>query len=316
MNEQALAERFSRDVDSMLKKSSVMELEQLPADYREALDMANTLAQVDVSHESLGRQTIRDRLIRSIDSSTATFAGRKHSTQQFRRNKLRRRLLISITGALALLLVISFSFPGGPAAAAQSISDGVKVIVLGAYSTAQRIESYITGEPLPEDSWDISLFPGAGVGGNGLPGTNPVVRTVHNYQDAQELTGFRIRMPSFLPDGYSLDEIKLAPVWTGAGALLFKNNPNAFLFYRGPGQNIVIVQQPMGTQSVGNTGAAVGHFFSFATNGTLVEVEMNGHTAAWADDRLLIWEQEGLSYIVGGLGLDLEEAIQIATSLR
>ena len=316
MNEQDWADRFSHDMDSLLEKSGHIDLDPLPEDYRDALAMARTLTQTDFSHESLERRVIRNRLLSSIDSSITIVGESEYFIKPFRSNKLRRHLLVSLAGALALLLVISFSFPGGPAVAAHNISNGVKIIVLGAYSTTQRIESFITGEPLPDNGWSISLFPGAGVGGNGLPGTNPVVRTVHSYQNAQELATFSIQKPGYLPEGYALDEIKLAPIWTGAGAVLFKSSPNAFLFYRGPGPHIVIAQQPVGTQSVGETGVVVGQFIGFATNGTLVEVELNGHTAAWVDDRMLIWEQESLNYMVSGLSLDLEEAIRIATSLQ
>jgi hypothetical protein len=315
MNEQDRVDRFSQDVNTLLEKSGHIGSEPLPEDYREVLTVAQTLAHIDFSQESLERQAIRNRLLSIIDSSKAT-SGSRNYMRSLRSYKLRKRLLISITGALALLVVITISFPGGPAAAAQSISDGAKVIVLGAYSTAQRIESFITGKPIPHDTWDVSFFPGLGVGGNGLPGTNPVVRTLHSFQNAQELTNFRIRKPGYLPEGYSLKEIKLAPVWTEAGALLFKSNPNAFLFYRGPGPDIVIAQQPVGSEVIGDTGMAVGQVIGFVTNGTLIEVKLNGHIAAWADDRILIWEQDGLSYIVGGLDLNLEEAIRIGTSLR
>jgi len=42
---------------------------------------------------------------------------------------------------------------------------------------------------------------------------------------------------------------------------------------------------------------------------------MNGHKAAWADNRLLLWEEASISYIVGGPDLDLGTALRIAESL-
>ena len=315
MNERDWADRFSHDVDNLLNKSGRIDFEPLPDDYRDALILARTLATTDFSPASQVRHRLRRRLIEKLDSPAGLRSRRGPIVKPHPSHRLRRRLMVSIAGALALLLAITL-LSGGPAVAAQRITDGVKIIVLGAYTTAQRIEAVITGQPLPDDTWQISLFPHAGVGGNGLPGTNPTVSSIKDFEEAQELTEFNVRVPGYLPEGYSLKEIKLAPIWTGAGALLFPSNPNAFLFYVGPGTDIVIVQQPVGPQPIGDLGLSAGQFISFVTDGTLVEVEISNHTAAWADDRLLMWEQGGVSYIVGGLNLGLEEAIRIAVSLQ
>ncbi len=315
MNEQDWAYRFSHEVDDLLSKSGHVDFEPSPDDYRELLDLARTLIVTDFSHESREEHRLRWRLLERLDSPAVQRSRKESVFKPTPPLSVRRRLLASITVALAILLAVTFLFPGGPVAAAQSIANGVKLIVLGTYTTAQQIESIITGEPLPDDTWNIVLFPGVGVGGNGPPGTYPTVSSVKDLEEAQELTLFHIREPAYLPEGYILKEIKLAPVWTGLGDLLFPINPNVFFFYVGPDQDIVIVQQPVGPQPIGESGVVAGNFIGFATNGTLVEVEMNGHIAAWADDRLLIWEQDGVSYMVGGIGLNLEEAIRIATSL-
>ena len=54
--------------------------------------------------------------------------------------------------------------PGGPVAAAERISNGTKFIILGAYTRALQLESIVTGKPLPDDDWSLTLFPGFGVG--------------------------------------------------------------------------------------------------------------------------------------------------------
>ncbi len=316
MDEQDWVYRFSHDVDDLLSKSGRMDFEPLTEDYREILDFAHILTKTDFSHESQERQTVRRRLLDSFDAPAALRGSGKQTEKPIQANRLRRRLLVSITSALVLLLAISFIYPGGAAEAAQRITDGVKIIVLGAYTTVERIESVVTGQPMPDDSWDVSFFPGVGVGGNGLPGTHPEVRSFEDLSTAQEITSFHIQVPDYLLDDYRLKEIKLAPIWTSVGALIFPNNPNAYLFYVGPGPDVVIAQQPVEPQSINDSGAVVGQVIGFMTNGTMVEVNLNGNTAVWVDDRLLIWEQGGLSYMVGGLGLNLEEAIRIATSLK
>jgi hypothetical protein len=226
--------------------------------------------------------------------------------------------LMAIGGALALLVATVFLYPGGPAVAAQSIGDGVKLVVLGAYSTARQVEAFVTGRPPPDpdDGWHVSVFPGHGVGGNAPPGTNPTVESVASFEEAQRLTAFPLQAPDYLPPDYVLGEIKLAPVLTGLGTLLFSSNPNAFLFYEGPGPDIVIVQQSVGPQPSGDPSIVVGQAVGLITDGMLVEVDLNGRAAVWADDCLLLWEENGVSYEVGGLGLSLDEAVRIAESLE
>ncbi len=230
--------------------------------------------------------------------------------------RLRQRLLVAVGSALVLLVGAMFLAPGGPTAAAQGIEQGAKLIVLGAYSTAQKIEASVTGRPLPDDSWDVALWPGAGIGGNALPGANPEVRSVTDIQEAQKLAAFQIKTPAFLPEGYSLREVKLAPVWTGAGALVLPNNPNVFMFYKGPGKDIVLVQQPVGSQPTLDASAEIGRSVGLATNGQLEEMKVRGHTGAWVNGNTLVWEEDGISYWVGGPKLDLDQAMHIAESLK
>ncbi len=315
MNEQDWADRFTEDVDRLLHGTSQMDVESSSAEYRQMLDLARTLAATDFSSESRVRVVFRRRWLDRVDTQEA-------DKEPLIRPYLlhpgvqRRRLWAAMCSALALLLVLTFFYPGGPTVAAQSIGNGARLIVLGAYSTAQKVEAYVTGQPLPEDSWHVQVFPGYGVGGNGLPGTNPIVRSTADLQEAQKLTTFHIRTPGYLPAGYNLQEIKLAPIWTGAGAWVVAQNPNAFSFYRGPGPDIAIVQQPVGPEVSHDPNVAVGVIVGFLTNGTLEEVKVRGHTATWADDHLLMWEEDGISFVVSGPRLTLDEAIHIAESLR
>lgn len=316
MNEQDWAERFSRDVDSRLAEAGQTDDLPAPTEYRQALKLTRTLATTDFSAESQMQHALRRQLLNEVQTQAGWPERRKKTPMRILQRRLRRRLLVTIGGALALLLAVMLLRPGGPAAAAQSIGDGVKLIILGAYSTAQRIEAFVIGQPPPDNDWHVTLFSGCGVGGNGLPGTSPTVESVASLEEAQEIISFHLRAPGYLPEGYALREIKLAPVWTGAGTLLFTSNPNAFLFYEGPSADIVIVQQPVGPQPSGDPNVAVGTAVGFLTNGTLEEIDLGGRTAAWANDYLLMWEENGVSYMVGGLNLGLEEAICIATSLE
>ena len=313
MDERDWADRFSRDVEGLLNKAGRADAEPTPTEYRQALDVACTLAATDWSGESQVRAALRRKLLNRIDARE----GRKDTVMKiYPHHELRRRLLIGLGSASALLLVMMFLYPGGPTVFAQGIGNGAKLIVLGAYSTAQKIEAQVMGKPLPDNEWHISIFPGYGEGGNGLPGTNPTVRSVVDLKEAQKIASFQIRTPGYLPEGYSLREVKLAPIWTGPGALLFPSAPSVYLFYGGSGSDIVVVQKPVGPQPGSPPGTEMGTSVGFMTNGTLEEVDLNGRKAAWADNRLLMWEADGISYLVGGPKLSLDEATRIAKSLK
>ncbi len=313
MNERDLADQFNQDVDRLLADSGRADSVPLPADYAQTLRLARKLIAVDFSAESQVRHSLRRKLLIQVGIAQSRKESRMNAYPY--PNQLRRRLLIAIAGLLALLLVEMLLYQGGPAVAAQSIENGAKLIILGAYSTAQKIEAQVTGKPFPKDEWYVDLYPGFGVGGNGPPGTNPTVTTATSFDEAQQIAAFGIRQPGYLPEGYILQEIRLAPIFTGPGALMFPSTPNAYLFYDSAGSVIVIAQSPVGPQSISDV-ATVGQFVGFGTNGWLEEVEFDGHIAAWAEGNILIWEKDGISYMVGGPILTLEEAILIAESLK
>jgi len=313
MDEQDWADRFSRDVEDLLNEAGRADAEPTPTEYRQALDVACILAATDWSGESQVRTALRRKLLNRIDARE----GRKDiAMKTYPHYGLRRRLLIGIGSALALLLVMMFLYQGGPTVFAQGVGNGAKLIVLGAYSTAQQVEARVTGKPLPDDAWHISIFPGYGEGGNGFPGTNPTVRSVADLKEAQKIVSFQIKTPGYLPEGYVLREIELAPIWTGPGALLFPSAPNVYLFYGELGSDIVVVQKPVGPQPGSPPDTEVGTSVGLMTNGTLEEVDLDGRKAAWADGRLLMWEANGISYLVAGPKLSLDEAIRIAKSLK
>ena len=55
---------------------------------------------------------------------------------------------------------------------------------------------------------------------------------------------------------------------------------------------------------------------SVVTTGSVESVDFDGKPATWLNGHTLLWEAGGISYEVGGLDLDLAEALKIARSLR
>ena len=217
----------------------------------------------------------------------------------------RRPAIILASVVLAALLVVTLAWPRALTAAAQGIYNVIQRIVVGPSTEVVQVE--FQGEPnepppLPPDMWSVDTEIG-GFGGNVLPGVEPTVHSVTDFVEAQELTPFHLRAPNYLPEGYTLREIKLVP-------------GNAFLFYGGAGHDIIVVQMLVGPQPSDDPNVGIAVMGGWVTNGPVEEVDLDGRTAVWIDSHSLTWEVDNISYTVGGLDLSLDEAIRIAESLE
>jgi hypothetical protein len=209
--------------------------------------------------------------------------------------------------AAILALVIAVSAVVFVPSVRAQVEDVIQRIALGAYSWAEQV-AQIGGESqaVPADVWIIDTEIG-GFAGNAPPGVDPTVRSVTDLEEAQASTNFHLRTPTDLLEGYALREVKLAPI----GGTHW-----AFLFYDGPGHDIIVVQMSVGPQPSDEPNTVAESVVGLVTDGTLEEIDFDGRPAVWSDGHGLMWEADGVSYTVGGLDLSLEETLQIARSLR
>lgn len=304
MTEEYLAEQFSHEIDRLIGQTGQASIPDLPADFQAGLQVASTLARLDFSAESPRHDMLRRRL---IDQARRESIARKE--QRMKTLELRRALVFLIVGlTLVFVLMTSLFTPGGVAAAAQNVYGVIRSIVLGEYSRAMQTTPTVGSDPavLLPDMWKIRTEIG-NFAGNAPPGVEPIVRSVTTLEEAQAIANFHLMTPSGLPAGYTLREVKLAPI-AGTHWIL--------LFYSGGAHDTIIVQMPGGPQPSQNPNEMTSIGTVFGTDGTLEEIDLDGRPAAWADGHSLMWQADGISYIVGGLDLTLEEAKHIARSLR
>lgn len=223
--------------------------------------------------------------------------------------QLRRRLTFTVAGTvLVSALMLTLFYPGGIAAAAQQFFEVIRSITLGEYSRAmQVVPAETTGDhSLGPDQWVLRTEIG-NFAGNAAPGVEPIVRSVPSLEEAQAIAGFPILTPAYLPDGYALREVKLAPIggthWV-------------FMFYSGPAHDIIVVQMPGGPQPNDDPNVFSSVTAGVITDGTLEKTDLAGRTAVWIEGHSLMWAVDNMTYEVGGLDLTFEEAKQIARSLR
>ncbi len=209
--------------------------------------------------------------------------------------------------AIVTLVIGSLTVAFVPSVQA-AIVDVINRIVLGQNTFILQVdpEADVAPRTVPPDFWKIRTEIG-NFAGNAPQGVSPIVLSVNSFEEAQVLTDFHLLNPVDLPVGYSLLEVKLAPI----GSTFW-----VILFYEGPGHEIVIAQMPGGPQVVDDPNVLSVVVTGVLTDGTLEEVDFLGNPAAWIEGHNLLWENNGISYEVGGLDLDIQQAMSIAQSMR
>jgi hypothetical protein len=213
-----------------------------------------------------------------------------------------------MVAALALALIAA----AVPSVRAEVV-ETLRRISLGDSTEVQQVDS-LTGElppgeypwQLPEGTYWIVKTDVGSYGANVLPGEDNKVRSVASLDEAEALAGVRPLAPAELPEGYSLREVKVSP----------NRRPIFFQFYGGPGPDIVIIQTGVGTFAGDSPDVVEAAVVSTVTDGEVEAVTFDGRPAAWIEGQVLKWEADGLTFDVGGLGLDLDTAMAIGRSLR
>jgi hypothetical protein len=222
---------------------------------------------------------------------------------------MRKGIAAFIMVAVLALALIAAAVPSVRA----EVLGTLRRIALGNSTEVRQIE------PLPDELppgeypwqmaegtyWVVKTDVGS-YGANVLPGEDNEVRSVATLDEAEALAGIRPLAPAELPDGYSLHEVKVSP----------GRRPIFFQFYGGPGADILIVQTGVGTAAGESANVVEATVVSTVTMGEVEAVTFDGRPAAWIDGQVLKWEADGLTFDVGGLGLDLETAMAIGRSLR
>ena len=125
-------------------------------------------------------------------------------------------------------------------------------------------------------------------------------RKFNTLGEAQAIIPFPLAKPGYLPDDYAFSHVRVF----GEGVLASVN-----LHYLGPGGNLMLSQRIVG-ERLGQT-VSIG----LPDDYVIETVYMNGQFATWAE-HVLVWEADGVSYLLSSPDLNLTEAIKIAESLE
>jgi len=314
-DERDWADRFSRDVDGLLNEAGRTDSEPRPTEYRQALDLARTLATTDFSAESRMRQALRRRLLNRIGTREGWYRQKEYIMRTFFR---KLRLVVALASAvLAAFLVVALAWPDALTAMAQSIRDFVQILSVGEHTTvyqvdpdsaASRPQWTPSARPRVELRWTIRT-PIGDYSNHAAFGQDPTVHYCSTFDEAQTITPFRLRQPDYIPEDYAFLDAMVPPPPAN----------EAFLFYKSPDDKIVLIEMPVYTrvEVIDETTMTVaGVWFGLTTEEPVEEVTLNGQRAAWVEGYGLVWEAEDIICILGGPDLSLEEAIRIAKSLE
>ncbi len=310
-NEERYAIRFSAEVDASLEKRGQAEEEGPPAEHGEMLALAEKLAGLDFARGS----SLQPRLYRQLVKRLAE----RHSPQQhlWRPGPLSagRRRVWGALAALAVLVVLVLLTPAGRSAA-QAVADFIRELswpnsfvrqVEPAYQPEDKAElqERFQQELAAGRAWHLS-FEGHNWGGCCADGMrNEVVP----LSQAMDEAGYPIQLPAVLPEGYTLEEVRL----------LGRPPYSVFIIYQTPAGRLGLYQASVGTISEEevdqDTVVVDARVSGVITDGSLEEVMVGEVPAALVEGEMLVWEKGGTSFSVTGPGLDPETLLQIAESL-
>jgi hypothetical protein len=174
MSERDWADRFSLDVDSILNQAGRTDSEPSPTEYRQALDLAHTLATTDFSTESRVRQELRHRLMNRISEREE---GQRRNVYPVRPSLSRRRSAVLLMTVLVVFLLSTLGLAAYPPTRALAQETWQTVL-----RTVQLIRALprLTGEAL--------------AGG--------LTTSIESPAEAVSLVDFPVRAPSYLPQDY------------------------------------------------------------------------------------------------------------------
>ncbi len=125
---------------------------------------------------------------------------------------------------------------------------------------------------------------------------------------ASQLTGFPVLAPSYLPDGYGIEtSANTSGVWT----VIHQNGGvRASISYKGQAEDSFLTIEEFKEQTVQS---------KTVESPKIVDVTVRSLPGVWLPDaprkNILIWEENGLTYLVISHTLSLDEILKVAESL-
>jgi hypothetical protein len=281
---------------------------------RDSSETSAVLSGVDFSAHSQVREPLRRHLLELHGSRLGTLRPRS-ALSQMHRYVRSGWVAVSVAGVVSLFVC---AWLGMLTPAAQGFEAVVRSLALGEHSVVQQLSPPAvaftpTSLPTPIGSlaaemrgsyWIIQTPAGSFTCPAVLPGRDATLRRFDALDQVPADLPFGLVLPRHLPQGQVFREGLVTPLH------------GVFLFYSGPDGDMVLIQMPVGRQPGDSSSSTIFAAVEMLTDGPIEQVSVGGRTAAWVGKRALMWENSGINYILGGVGLSKDETVRIAESLE
>jgi hypothetical protein len=302
------AGRFSAEVDRILEQHGRAEEQGPEPEYPALLDLAEQLAAIDPSQHSSLRPRLRAELLDQLNAKIVA-----------RQRPLWRRLLplpaprraLCTLAVLTVLMTLAWLTPTGQAVA-QNVGRLIRELrwshttVHQLSPGAQPTATAIYQEQAPAHSGN-EQYCGFVFQGHHFdfyyPADVPVRNETVTLAQAIAEAGFDVRIPSFVPDGYTLSQVHLLCVAPY----------DVFMIYENQGEQLGLYQSFV--RPTGASDAAERRGIGIFTSQTLQDVLVGDSQAVLINDASLVWEQDDISFHLIGSGLGGDVLLRIAESL-
>jgi len=301
--------QFNQDLDDILSGKTPPQIQAMPQEYQEMLELASNLADPDFISPNRSREIARQRLLSSCRESVQAGYRKESGLMNLIKRifEERRPGMVIGTCAIIALLAIGLIFPSDLKAVASNISYNIiKTLKLGPYCSVIQVEDTDSGvKPLSQEqkarlekegTLDIETPDGVVTIRKQKESDQPPMNVFSSVAEAQKEMGFTVVSPTYLPAGYAFKEAK---AYKGSDQYLN-------LYFNGSGKDIILMERLMNKDTA----------YVASTNGPVESVDINGAMGAWEAPHCLTWEKDGVNCTLICKGFSKEEALKIARSFR
>lgn len=283
MNEKRIARLVSARVDGMLARAQKSGVDD---SCDQELAVARLLSGADYSGQSRVKEPLASRL-------REEGAPRSHGAQMFRPA---RRALILAPAALAVVSVAAVCLVAKPPWVLFTTRQSS---IRASQVKSSALLSSVSGHQTDVSRWIAELATtafGAADGPRGRPSFTPVASFAAAERAAPSLL---FRPPGSLPDSFVVTSWFVGPQGDGLGVE----------YANGKGERLVLLERSV-PRTLAGFGAPVA--------GVTRTVTVQGTQAFWverAPEGALLWTRDGIGFVLGGTGLDLDQAQAVASSI-
>jgi len=313
-DQERYANRFSTEVDRILEQQGQSEEGGPPPEYDKMLVLAEQLAALDFSQDSPLQPRLRRRLLSRQEEQIAV---RGHPRWWHRLFSPRPRRALGALLALVTLVMLVGWTPAGRAVA-QAVGQFIHEL-RWPHTTLHQLpkgnQPQVTADlrerrktPTPPGQTCQFSFEGRDFE-CGDSEDEPVRDEIVPLSQAIIEAGFDFQVPTLLPDGYVLSQVRLL------GTVPY----GVFMIYEGQGRRLGFYQSSVGVVSEERTSENVvvveQREIAVLTDRAIEDVTVGATQAALIDGESLVWEKNDISFRLIGPGLSAETLVQIAESL-